>query len=416
MSEAAPRRLYTYTAGFLRQRRIRRMLRLAGWEVRLGWPGPGDAVGVWGQRPAASRGRWVADRSGAEIVTVEDGFLRSVGSGHAGAPPLSLIIDDLGIYYDASRPSRLEGILQNICPDPGAQAASALARLRALRLSKYSPPVAPRRLEGGHVLVVDQTRGDASIAGAGADPRTFQRMLEAARAEHPGRALIVKAHPAVIAGAKRGHFTQDDLHDGEVLLSDDVDPWDVLAGAAAVYTVSSQLGYEAILAGRPVRTFGHAFYAGWGLTEDETAPPRRDRRLTKLQLFAGAHLRYPIYYDPWRDRLCGIDTVIMALAAERRAAKPASPTTGEVFANVRLWKRRAVAGYRPRTLGRPRFVSDAEAARRIARAENRHAWFWASKAPLAADRGSAECRIRRGRIPAVGGIGGLTPRTGIPGL
>ena len=42
-----------------------------------------------------------------------------------------------------------------------------------------------------------------------------------------------------------------------------------------VYTVSSQMGFEAIFAGHRPRVFGKPFYAGWGLTEDDEVIPRR---------------------------------------------------------------------------------------------------------------------------------------------
>jgi len=32
------RRLFVYNGGFLTQPRLRRILTLAGWELRLGWP------------------------------------------------------------------------------------------------------------------------------------------------------------------------------------------------------------------------------------------------------------------------------------------------------------------------------------------------------------------------------------------
>jgi capsular polysaccharide export protein len=37
--------------------------------------------------------------------------------------------------------------------------------------------------------------------------------------------------------------------------------------------VSSQLGFEAILAGHRPVTFGVPFYAGWGLTDDRRPVP-----------------------------------------------------------------------------------------------------------------------------------------------
>src|SRR5690606_32014187 len=46
-----------------------------------------------------------------EAVHVEDGFLRSRGLGAELVPPLSLVLDDLGIYYDPGRESRLERLI-----------------------------------------------------------------------------------------------------------------------------------------------------------------------------------------------------------------------------------------------------------------------------------------------------------------
>ena len=41
-----PRRLFFYNAGFLRQPRLRRILHLAGHDLRLGLPSAGDGVVV----------------------------------------------------------------------------------------------------------------------------------------------------------------------------------------------------------------------------------------------------------------------------------------------------------------------------------------------------------------------------------
>ena len=47
------------------------------------------------------------------FISVEDGFIRSVGLGGDLYPPLSLLFDKKGIHYDASRVSDLEDQLQN---------------------------------------------------------------------------------------------------------------------------------------------------------------------------------------------------------------------------------------------------------------------------------------------------------------
>jgi capsular polysaccharide export protein len=131
-----------------------------------------DAVAGWGHKPTASRARIFTRRRGLPYFAVEDGFLRSLDLGVAGAAPLSLIVDDMGVYYDCSRPSRLEWILnggQSFSPAEFAVAEAALAAIRGQRLSKYNaapdpdpallPPTARRR-----ILVVDQTAAPAFVA------------------------------------------------------------------------------------------------------------------------------------------------------------------------------------------------------------------------------------------------------------
>ena len=58
---AAKDPLYVYNGGFLTQPRLRRILDLAGYDIRLGKPGaPEDRIGVWGRSPTAPRGEAVA--------------------------------------------------------------------------------------------------------------------------------------------------------------------------------------------------------------------------------------------------------------------------------------------------------------------------------------------------------------------
>ena len=50
--------------------------------------------------------------------------------------------------------------------------------------------------------------------------------------------------------------------------------------------------------GIPVTVLGCPFYACWGLTDDRQPNPRRKRKLTIAELFAGAYLLYARYYNP----------------------------------------------------------------------------------------------------------------------
>jgi capsular polysaccharide export protein len=65
--------------------------------------------------------------------------------------------------------------------------------------------------------------------------------------------------------------------------------------------MTSLVGFEALLRGLPVVTYGQPFYAGWGLTVDHAPLERRRRRLTLDELVAGALHRYPRYVS-WQAR------------------------------------------------------------------------------------------------------------------
>lgn len=375
-----PRRLYCYAGGLLRSGRVRRILTLAGLPPTLGLPGPSDLVGVWGRSPLAARGEAVAARRGVPLVRIEDAFLRSIRPGRMGEPPLGLLIDRRGVHFDPSVPSDLEALLSKHPLDDGALLARArdgIGRLIAADLSKYNghDPALPAP-PPGYVLVIDQTQGDASIRHGGATASTFREMLVFAQEEHPGARIVIRIHPETTAGLRPGHYGPGHATGRISLLTAPVSPWTLLEGAIAVYTVSSQLGFEAILAGHRPRVFGQPFYAGWGLTADENPVPRRERKLTKAQLFAAAMILAPTWYDPCRDRLCRFEEAVDQLEAQARAFR--EDRAGHVAVGMRLWKRAPLQ----KVFGREkrlRFINDPERALAVARASGRGLLVWAGK-------------------------------------
>ncbi|HEV8315232.1 MAG TPA: capsular polysaccharide biosynthesis protein, partial [Burkholderiaceae bacterium] len=238
-----------------------------------------DAVLAWGRKPSAAAAQRFAQSRAVPTLQVEDGFLRSVGLGNED-PPLSIVVDDLGVYYDAHGPSRLEVQIAAGCPiDEQARAAALIDAWRVARVSKYNHArECGARPPEGAVLVVDQTFGDESIrCGLADDEVSFARMLDAALDEHPGQPVLVKVHPDVLAGRKRGHFER--LSPGQAarvtLWASEAHPPSLLESTRCVYAVTSQMGFEALLWGKPVRCFGMPFYAGWGLSGDELSAPSR---------------------------------------------------------------------------------------------------------------------------------------------
>lgn len=310
-------------------------------------PGRGtEAIAGWGYRPTATRARRLAARLGVPYWALEDGFLRSAGLGSDGAAPISLIADDQGIYFDATRPSRLESLLN--APEPfGEDDLSRARNLIALKnrhdLSKYNaaPPFEPSLLPSAQgrerILLVDQTAGDASIAHGLAGPETFRQMAEAALTAHPNAQIIVKRHPAVASGYRQGLIDPAWAPDRLVPLDANCNPIQLLRQVDRVYTVTSLLGFEALLLGLPVHCFGMPFYAGWGVTQDLTACPRRTARRSIEEIAAAALLHYARYVDPLTGEPCPAELAIERLITFKQRA---DANRGHwSLAGIAFWKR-----------------------------------------------------------------------------
>ncbi|HTH97012.1 MAG TPA: hypothetical protein VL574_06305 [Stellaceae bacterium] len=259
--------------------------------------------------------------AGVAYRRIEDGFIRSIGLGTNLMPPASLVADAQGIYFDPSGPSDLETILAEAQFDaPLRERAARLIRLQIERnITKYNlaetaddlttPP--GRRA----ILVPGQVEDDKSVLLGGAGITSNAELLERVRAANPEGFIVYKGHPDVEAGHRKG------LVPARVLakLADAVMPnasiVRLINWADEVHTLTSLSGFEALLRGKTVVTYGQPFYAGWGLTRD-MAPPisRRGRRLTVEELVAATLILYPRYLDPVTGLPCGPEVLIDRIA------------------------------------------------------------------------------------------------------
>jgi len=336
------RRLCVYNGGFLTQPRLRRILALSGYRVSLGLPRDGDYVGVWGQSPTAHRGEAMAAKYSAPIVRIEDAFWRSLHPGRAEkSPPLGLMIDRKAVHFDPDVPSELEVLLATHPLDDTAllnRARGLIARMQEANLTKYSAiDVDIAAPPAGYVLVIDQTYGDAAVKASGADRNSFLEMLFVAQEENPGARIVIKTHPETARGLRDGYFGGVEHSDTVSFVDTPISPWRLFEGAIGIYTVSSQMGFEAIFSGHKPRVFGQPFYAGWGLTVDEFPVQRRQRTLTRAQLFAASMLLYPKWYDVYEDRLATAGEAAEAMIAQTRTWR--EDRQGWIASGMRLWKR-----------------------------------------------------------------------------
>jgi capsular polysaccharide export protein len=284
--------------------------RLCGWAARL----PADLE----QR---------AEAAGVPLIRVEDGFLRSIGLGCAGRPAASLVFDRRDIHYDPSRPSELEEILEYERFDDELLDAARRLRRHLLEhgLTKHSLEGAARFQRAGdgrrRILVPGQVEDDASLRLGAGETCSNLALLQAVRAACPDACLIYKPHPEVESGHRRGRLgAAEVLRHGDAILCA-TSAHAALLAVDEVHTMTSLIGFEALLREVPVVTYGAPFYAGWGLTEDRVSLPRRTRRLSLDQLVAGALILYPSYVDPVTGLPCDAETVAWRLSEARRGAR-----------------------------------------------------------------------------------------------
>lgn len=367
----------------------------------------------WGHKPTADKARRYAAQHNLPYIALEDGFLRSLDLGCKGAQPLSLVVDHTGIYYDAGEPSDLENLLNASgweTPELMDSARLAMRDIIRHNLSKYNhAPLAPEWIWGDipapRVLVLDQTVGDASVTLGMTHEGCFQAMLEAALAVYPLAHVWVKTHPDVIAGKKRGYLADYAAGRGVRVIAMDCAPLSLLAGADVVYTVTSQMGFEALMLGKEVHCFGMPSYAGWGLTVDRQTCSRRQRQRSLEEVFAAAYLLYARYVNPTRGERCDIHDTIGLLAEQRRQNE--RNRCFHVCVGFRWWKRPYVKAYLHSTGGETGFFRCGKQAVLEAWAKGGEIVAWSSNVDASLqkecdDTGVTLARMEDGFIRSVG--------------
>lgn len=254
------------------------------------------------------------------IIRVEDGFIRSIGLGADHNLPYSLCIDETGIYFDSSRPSDLENILNNYKFEGDQklmeEARSCLADIRAHQLSKYNEVYPPKAelLYGPKVkrriLVIGQVEDDQSLLYGCDQIMTNVQLIKLAAQENPDAQIIYKTHPDIIAGKRTEISNPNEVSHLAEIIRTPLTFKDALHEIDRVYTLTSLAGFEALVHGVPVTTVGAPFYSGWGLTDDRQLTTRRNRKLNLEELFSGAYLLYPRYYDPKKKSFSTLGKVI----------------------------------------------------------------------------------------------------------
>jgi capsular polysaccharide export protein len=320
------------------------------WKRTFAWPylSPNEQKISWrtsnainAQTTVVWGGTLINALPASSVVRMEDGFIHSLGLGSDLSPPCSQVLDATGIYFDAQHNNDLFILLNTYIFD-----VALLLRAEALRrlivdagITKYNlgrqSCAWKRPVNQRVILVVGQVADDASVKlGASGAVDTIDKMLALVWQNNPNAMIVYKPHPDVMSGNRNGLIeAQQFCH----LVDSDADIVSLIEQVDEIHTLSSLAGFDALIRGKTVVTYGLPFYAGWGLTQDHVANiPHRSRLVSLDMLVAAALILYPIYWDWDAKAFTSPESIVAKLA----------PYVNRPIVSVGRYERLAIKGWR----------------------------------------------------------------------
>ncbi len=284
-----------------------------------------NKIYIWGKKPFPEVENYAKEKT-IPLLRVEDGFVRSVSLGSDLTKAYSLVVDSRGIYFDPTQESDLEHLLNDYEFNDEILTRSKVLQQYLIKnkISKYNM-YQDKKLELENVkkdqtviMIPGQVEDDASIIDWGANGMTNLALIKQTRENRPDAYIIYKPHPDVLAGNRKGKVPTDSALEycDKIITDSSIDS--VLELADEIHTMTSLVGFEALIRGKKVYTYGTPFYAGWGLTTDTRVCSRRTTKRTIDELVAAAFILYPRYIDPHTNMFCEVETLLEKLDTEKK--------------------------------------------------------------------------------------------------
>lgn len=294
----------------------------------------------WGRKESGKIAQELAKKNNTKFCLLEDGLIRSLGLGINDKNSFSLVFDDVGIYYDATAPNRLENILNTyeFSKDELEQAKKAIKYLIDNNISKYNNAYKEFELENkDNVLVILQSANDLSLKYGLANNVNSLDMIKDAIKENPNSKIYIKIHPDVLSGKKQSDININKIPNECEIINDSYNPISLLKNFKKVYTKTSTMGFEALLCGCECVCYGMPFYAGWGLTKDKQKCERRIKIRSIEEIFYAMYFLYTKYYNPYSEEVSDIFDTMKTIVQFREIYKANS---GRLFFFGFLWYKR----------------------------------------------------------------------------
>jgi len=258
-----------------------------------------------------------------KFSVIEDGFIRSKALGSDLSPPLSIVYDEIGIYFDPRSESGLERLIStySLTDMDKKEGFNIKKTLLENNISKYNisvnieDDIYSKNPKKKIKIIIGQVEDDASIIfGSNSIKTNLDLLKEVFNSKEENDLLIYKPHPDVTVGNRVGSI---DINVANLYCDyiDSVTPISNILkhNNIEIHTITSLTGFENILRGNKTYCYGNPFYAGWGFTYDMEMPQyikNRRKDLSINDFFTYSYIKYPIYYSNISGELTDINEVI----------------------------------------------------------------------------------------------------------
>ncbi|ELU5216571.1 capsular polysaccharide biosynthesis protein [Campylobacter jejuni] len=337
----------------------------------------------WGRKKSGLKAINLAKKYKAKFILLEDGFIRSLNLGVENSPSFSMVKDDIGIYYDATAPSKLENLLNTyeFKDEEIKQAKKVIELIKKYKISKYNNnldiPDDYFQKDEKRVLIITQTANDASLEfGLAKDFKTVDMIKDAIK-ENPDSKIYIKIHPDVLSGKKQSDLDINSLPKECILITENFNPIALLEFFDKVYTKTSGMGFEALMQGCECVCYGMPFYAGWGLTKDKLECKRRMQKRSLEEVFYAAYILYSEYFNPYFNQKSNIFDTIQTLAKYKDIEKANSNRL--FMLGFTLWKRYFIRPFFKAKDNKIIFLNSLKSLARYKLKENDKFFIWGKR-------------------------------------
>ncbi|EIK3791668.1 capsular polysaccharide biosynthesis protein [Campylobacter jejuni] len=337
----------------------------------------------WGRKKSGLKAMNLAKKYKAKFILLEDGFIRSLNLGVENSPSFSMVKDDIGIYYDATMPSKLENLLNTyeFKDEEIKQAKKVIELIKKYKISKYNNnldiPDDYFQKDEKRVLIITQTANDASLEfGLAKDFKTVDMIKDAIK-ENPDSKIYIKIHPDVLSGKKQSDLDINSLPKECILITENFNPIALLEFFDKVYTKTSGMGFEALMQGCECVCYGMPFYAGWGLTKDKLECKRRMQKRSLEEVFYAAYILYSEYFNPYLNQKSNIFDTIQTLAKYKDIEKANSNRL--FMLGFTLWKRYFIRPFFKAKDNKIIFLNSLKSLARYKLKENDKFFIWGKR-------------------------------------